>query len=66
MIILLREVMENVIFFLARSRFLISAQIDLTISSDISAFSFTLEILSISRALSSFIFFNSSLALSDA
>jgi len=65
-IILLREVIVKVIFFLAKSRLLISEQMDLTISSDTSAFYLTLWILSIKKALSSFIFLSSSLALSEA
>ena len=47
-IIRLRDVIVKVMFFLAKSRLRISEQIDLTISSDISAFSFTLYILSTS------------------
>ena len=64
-IILLREVIEKVMFFLAISRFLMSEHMDLTISSDIVAFCLTLYILSIMRALSSLTFLSSSLAFSD-
>lgn len=42
MIILFNDVIVKVIFFLAKSRLLISEQMDLTISSETSAFFFTL------------------------
>lgn len=66
MIILLREVIVKVIFLFAKSRDLISLQIDLTIYSETSAFCLTDDMRSISYADSSFIFLNSSLADSEA
>ena len=66
MIICLIDLIVKVIFFFAKSKHLISLHMLLTISSLISAFCFTPEILSTRSALSSLIFLSSSRAYSLA